>query len=123
MSKIRKTNGEKFVNAILIKLLNELCIFTPAEINGNLKVLFAETLLNSFWFLKIDDFVLCFRNAINGKYGKVFGKLTYIQIAEWLNAYITEKTSHYENDNLKNKEFGDRTDESEIKDFEKYYLK
>jgi len=125
ISLIVKEKGNKFATGILTKLISELCRYIPNEFNENDKVLFAENIHREFWDLKIDDIVLCFKQAINGHYGKVYGNLSYIQISEWLHDYWTEKLKYGEGKDAQFKETydADRIGESVIGNFKKYYLK
>lgn len=125
LSLIRKNKGDKFVTALILKIIEDCCRYVPNEFSKNDMALFAENIHREFWGLNIDDIVLCFRQAINGHYGKVYGNLSYIQIAEWLNDYWTEKLKYYEGKDAQFKETydADRMGENVISDFKKYYLK
>lgn len=42
--------------------------------------------------LRVEEIIYALNKGINGGYGKVFGHLNYIQIADWLNEYDAERT-------------------------------
>lgn len=40
--------------------------------------------------LRLEDIALCFRNAVTGKYGKVYNRIDLMIICEWLDKYTAE---------------------------------
>lgn len=56
----------------------------------------AIILIAQFYYLKIDDFLICFNNAKLGLYGKSYDRLDGMVICEWLNAYDSDRTAKIE---------------------------
>lgn len=55
----------------------------------------AETtslLMDEFYYLKPEDFKLCFTNAKKGNYGQIFNRIDGQILFEWLNKYMVERT-------------------------------
>lgn len=51
----------------------------------------ADLIIDEYFFLKPDDFKLCFSNAKKGIYGKVYDRIDGQVIFEWLNAYNRDR--------------------------------
>lgn len=51
----------------------------------------ATLILQEYYYLKPDDFKLCFNNAILGKYGKTYDRLDTQVIFDWLNNYCADR--------------------------------
>lgn len=88
----------------------------------------ADLIIEEYYFLKPDDFKLCFTRAKKGYYGKVFDRIDGQVIFEWLNQYTNDRmttasdTSIQEADRMKFSE-GERTSfilEAKEHDFKKY---
>jgi hypothetical protein len=84
--------GAVQVDIILIKILNELFSLTLSPCNANQLAFMATQLRSNFWMLRVEEIIYALNKGINGGYGKVFGHLNYIQIADWLNEYDAERT-------------------------------
>lgn len=108
MSLIRRVHSEAFVIRVVIKLLNETCKLVKNDLSGDDIVTLSEVLLQDFWMLKIDDFVLCLRNGTKGKYGKIYGTLHFPHVLDWFRKYQESKDGlvigNSENDHLHSKQ-------------------
>lgn len=51
----------------------------------------ADLIIDEFYFLKPDDFKLCFNRAKKGYYGKVYDRIDGQVIFEWLNQYTNDR--------------------------------
>ena len=88
----------------------------------------ADLIIDEYYFLKPDDFKLCFTRAKKGYYGKVFDRIDGQVIFEWLNQYTNDRmttacdTSIQEAERFKAPQ-GERTSsllEAAEHDFKKY---
>lgn len=88
----------------------------------------ADLIIEEYYFLKPDDFKLCFTRAKKGYYGKVFDRIDGQVIFEWLNQYTNDRmttasdTSIHEAERFKDLP-GERTSsllEQADHDFKKY---
>lgn len=52
----------------------------------------SQLIISEYWFLKPEDFKLCFNQAKKGHYGKVFDRIDGMVIMEWLNQYCQQRT-------------------------------
>jgi presenilin-like A22 family membrane protease len=82
--------------AYISKLITELSIFVNVAFDGKGIKMLAQMIVRKYWYLKIEEIVFIFREAIAGKYGKVYGNLALMQILEWFAIHDNEKTEHFE---------------------------
>lgn len=51
----------------------------------------ADLIIEMYYYLKIDDFKLCFNNVIKGKYGSVYDRIDVQTILSWIARYLNER--------------------------------
>lgn len=54
----------------------------------------ADLILDEYYYLKPDDFKMCFNNAIIGKYGKSYDRIDVQVICDWLNQYCNDRANN-----------------------------
>lgn len=86
--------GKPHVYAFLIKLINELGNCANNDWTIETKKMYAESLMNLHWDIRMDDFVGAFRAGIKGGYGKVYGKIDLLTINSWINNWIESKEEY-----------------------------
>ena len=91
-----KKHESQLLGLRVMGLLNDLRKYTICHFDERTTGDLARNLIENFWHLKFDEFILILRNGINGRYGKIFGALQYSTIAEWFNAHESERQSHIE---------------------------
>lgn len=114
---IRKENGETTTLAVLVIILNDLAkFFNVGKTFNDYQI--AETcklILQEYYFLKIEDFKLCFDGMKTGKYlpgGQLFDRLDGNIILTALNTYSEERIQQAEIiSNEKHKAMMDEVDE------------
>lgn len=127
---MNKKFGEQHLRAFMVKVLNEvLDYFNIGKTMGAVQVAStADLIIDEYYFLKPDDFKLCFTRAKKGYYGKVFDRIDGQVIFEWLNQYTNDRmttacdTSIQEAERFKAPQ-GERTSsllEAAEHDFKKY---
>jgi len=88
----KKTNGEeatlKNIAHIIKYATEQLKIEQPST--GQI-IQMASDLLSDFILLKFEDLVACFRNGVQGRYGKIYNRLDIMIIYEWMGQYQKEK--------------------------------
>ena len=130
ISVMNKEFGEIHLQAFMVNVLNDVIgFFSVGKTMGATQVAStADLIIEEFYFLKPDDFKLCFNQAKKGYYGKVYDRIDGQVIFEWLNAYTNDRmttasdTSIQEADRMKFPE-EERTSsllESAYHDFKKY---
>ena len=85
-----KQNGTLSVDFALINILRQIFELTLSPINADQLTAIAVQIRTNFWMLKFEEVMFALNKGINGGYGKIFGNLSYIHLAEWLNTYLDE---------------------------------
>lgn len=85
-----KQNGTLSVDFALINILRQIFELTLSPINADQLTAMAVQIRTNFWMLKFEEVMFALTKGINGGYGKIFGNLSYVQLAEWLNIYLDE---------------------------------
>lgn len=97
ISYIKFENGAEYLEKLIIKVITEALKIIPNDLKTDNVIYFTKLIVNEYWYWKIDDIVLCLKNGILGKYGKIYGQFSVMIIIEWLNEYQKEKDNYYEN--------------------------
>jgi hypothetical protein len=85
-----KQNGTLSVDFALINILRQIFELTLSPINADQLTAIAVQIRTNFWMLKFEEVMFALNKGINGGYGKIFGNLSYIHLAEWLNTYLDD---------------------------------
>mgnify|MGYP000522076099 CR=1 FL=1 len=127
---MNKEFGETHLRVFMVKVLNDLVdFFSVGKSMGAVQV--AQTvdlIIDEYYFLKPDDFKLCFNRAKKGLYGKVYDRIDGQVILEWLGLYVKERNSAAEDISVNGSKSwdipeGDRTSktlEQAYHEFKKY---
>lgn len=94
----RKELGEMPTKAILAMILTDTALFfnTGQNMNQDQIVQLAEMVIEDYYFLKIDDLKLCFKNAMKGRYGQIF-RIDGSIVLSWLEKYQEERFNEADN--------------------------
>lgn len=84
------------VRAILSILLTELVSFfnVGKTMNDMQVAMTCDLIIDNYPEYKLEDFKLCFRNAMALKYGKLFDRLDGGIIMEWISKYSRERNEY-----------------------------
>lgn len=85
-------------------LINDLIdFFSVGKTMGqNQLVSTIRLIVEDFYYLKIEDFKLCFNNAKKGKYGKIYDRIDGNIIYDWINQYSLERMNFCISEDEKN---------------------
>jgi len=88
----RKEMGLMPIRAILVIILTDMAkqYNTGQNMDDNQTANLADDILEMFYWLKIDDFKLCFNNAKRGRYGNIF-RVDGPLVLSWLDQYTTDR--------------------------------
>lgn len=106
LARIRKEigedKGELYIVAFLTSIVSELVLYFNVGKNMNPDQVAQAVLLiaDEFYYLKPDDFKLCFNRAKRGEYGEVYDRLDGQVIFKWLRAYCRERMNTAEEDSI-----------------------
>jgi hypothetical protein len=90
LSVVVKEIGSVHVDIATINLLGQIFALTLSPVNAEQLMAIAVQIRTNFWMLKFEEVIFALNKGINGGYGKIFGNLSYIHLAEWLNTYLDE---------------------------------
>ena len=90
LSVVVKEIGSVHVDIATINLLGQIFALTLSSANAEQLMSMAVQIRTNFWMLKFEEVMFALNKGINGGYGKIFGNLSYVQLAEWLNTYLDD---------------------------------
>ena len=90
---LRREKGEAVARAVLVLILNDMLNFFNAgnDMNDTQVATTVDFILEEYPYMKTDDITLCFRNAMKGKYGKLYNRIDGQIIMGWIKAYNSER--------------------------------
>ena len=90
---MNKNFGEMKLRAFMVNIIIDLVMFfnVGKTMKDTQAAQTADLIIEEFYFLKPDDFKLCFTRAKKGYYGKVFDRIDGQVIFEWLNQYTNDR--------------------------------
>jgi len=106
LNSIKKEHGDKVCLVIISKALKEFLKFVPNQLDEHAIVDYAEMIMNNYGYDKVDDILMCLRDALSGKFGKegqLFGDFNYQKFGQWMKKHLEGKAQHKENIHLDTK--------------------
>lgn len=86
--------AETFLSQIILDLTE---FFSVGKSMGASQIQSAmKLILKEYYFLKPEDFKLCFSNAKKGVYGAMYDRIDGNVICSWLNVYCNERADYFE---------------------------
>jgi hypothetical protein len=94
LAALSKEIGEDRVIAAIEILINNLhnSIMLTQPMTTFMVRTAAELIRKKYYYLKIDEFRICFDMALTGKFGKNFNRLDVLVLCEWLDQYDLIRT-------------------------------
>ena len=88
----RKEIGETKTRAAIVMLLTDtvLQFNTVANMNQDQVIETTKDIIEIYYWLKIDDLRLCFKNAMRGRYGDIY-RIDGSVVLGWLEKYSIER--------------------------------
>jgi hypothetical protein len=93
LSKINKTNGEKFLKSFVmtwVLYLNE-SLNLKRPLNESQIEMVSDLIISDYGSLKITDITFIFKNAISGKYGEFYESLSIPKIMSWFSEHFEQR--------------------------------
>lgn len=99
MAKFKSESGETSARALMAYMLADtLENLNVGKTMNDVQVARAcDLILDEFYFLKPDDFKLCFNRVLAGKYGQIYDRVDIQVIFGWLNKYCDERIMEADN--------------------------
>lgn len=78
---------------LIIKAMQDINILCGSQNTGEEIIIYANMIKNNFRsIVKVEEIIYVFQQIANGKYGKIYGKLNYNQLAEMIHLYIKDRS-------------------------------
>lgn len=93
MATFKKESGETKARALMAYMIGDaIKALNVGKTMNDIQIARASDLiLEEYYFLKPDDFKLCFNRAITGKYGAIYDRIDIQIICGWLNQYCSDR--------------------------------
>lgn len=96
-----------------MKAINELCVLTNSDMVVDAKAMLANSIINDFWYMRIDEILLTLSDGMKKKHGEIYGQLNYQTIYGWFLKHDTNRDEHFYNQHEEKKNsFGNNADRS-----------
>lgn len=92
----------KELRAAVVNEINKVCRLSGSDMNESIQFEAAKMLIENKWYLRIDEILLVLNNGINGHYGKVYGAINYVIIAEWFVQHEQTREAYFDEQNRNN---------------------
>jgi hypothetical protein len=93
LSEIKKHKGEQVALGVVVALMDECQQYfnlqqpmTPQQL-----MLTAELIMEEYYYLRVEEFRLCFRMAMKGEYGPVYNRIDGQIFFEWIRKYFSKR--------------------------------
>ena len=93
LATISREQGEAKARAVLVLILSDALEFFNASetMNDRQVAVTVDLILEEYPYMQADDITLCFRNAMKGRYGKLYNRIDGQVIMGWLREYNRER--------------------------------
>ena len=93
LSEIKKQKGEQVALGVLVALMDECQQYFNLQqpMNPQQLMLTAELIMEEYYYLRVEEFRLCFRMAMKGEYGPVYNRIDGQIFFEWIRKYFSKR--------------------------------
>lgn len=119
ISKLKREAPKGTIEASVVALLSQLKMYVKIEVDDEWLFDWAETLIADFWYFRIEDMILAFKQ---GATKKQYGSVLLSDIMQWCRDYDAKRMDYHENRNKDFKEGYDSNRGSEMT-IKKYFDK
>lgn len=103
--RMQKEMGDMIASSWIIAVLAEADMMCGAKTPPNVLAMFGRMALQQFAHRSVESLVIAIRDGMTS--GKIYGALTYPQIAEWLNAHEAQVMAGVESEMARHRFTGD----------------
>jgi len=93
LSEIRRHKGEQAALSVLIAMMDECQQYfnlqqpmTPQQL-----MLTAELIMEEYYYLRVEEFKICFRMAMKGEFGPVYNRIDGQVFFEWIRKFFSKR--------------------------------
>lgn len=118
---VKKVEGKVFTRAIMVLIISDVCLFynTGQNMSQSQIAELSDFIIEDYYYLKIDDFKLCFNNGKKGVYGDVY-RVDGGVLLSWIERYRKERNRAAEEDNF-NKHQSTKSESRSVNEFTDVY--
>jgi hypothetical protein len=93
LSEIKKQKGEQVALGVLVALMDECQQYFNLQqpMNPQQLMLTAELIMEEYYYLRVEEFRICFRMAMKGEYGPVYNRIDGQVFFEWIRKYFSKR--------------------------------
>ena len=93
LSEIRKAKGEQAALSVLIALMDECQQYFNLQqpMSPQQLMLTAELIMEEYYYLRVEEFKMCFRMAMKGEYGPVYNRIDGQVFFEWIRKFFSKR--------------------------------
>jgi len=93
LSEIKKQKGEQVALGVLVALMDECQQYFNLQqpMNPQQLMLTAELIMEEYYYLRVDEFRICFRMAMKGEYGPIYNRIDGQVFFEWIRKYFSKR--------------------------------
>lgn len=93
LSEIRKAKGEQAALSVLIALMDECQQYFNLQqpMSPQQLMLTAELIMEEYYYLRVEEFKICFRMAMKGEYGPVYNRIDGQVFFEWIRKFFSKR--------------------------------
>ncbi len=93
LSEIKKQKGEQVALGVLVALMDECQQYFNLQqpMNPQQLMLTAELIMEEYYYLRVEEFRICFRMAMKGEYGPVYNRIDGQVFCEWIRKYFNKR--------------------------------
>lgn len=93
LSEIRKAKGEQAALSVLIALMDECQQYFNLQqpMSPQQLMLTAELIIEEYYYLRVEEFKMCFRMAMKGEYGPVYNRIDGQVFFEWIRKFFSKR--------------------------------
>jgi hypothetical protein len=102
LSEIKKQKGEQVALGVLVTLMDECQQYFNLQqpMNPQQLMLTAELIMEEYYYLRVDEFRICFRMAMKGEFGPVYNRIDGQVFFEWIRKFMGKRQAISERINL-----------------------
>lgn len=93
LSEIRKAKGEQAALSVLIAMMDECQQYFNLQqpMSPQQLMLTAELIMEEYYYLRVEEFKICFRMAMKGEYGPVYNRIDGQVFFEWIRKFFSKR--------------------------------
>ena len=95
LSELKKNRGERAAIEVLVALMDNCQAYFNLQqpMSAQQLITTAELIMEEYYYLRIDEFQLCFKSAMKGEYGPLYNRIDGQVFFEWIKKFMITRQS------------------------------